>query len=76
MQYARPILKGLTTIAIFGVVVLIPLKIVPMVQHWLEDRQSESLKHAALVQDEKLHELAQDEPDTLIVVEEDRKSVV
>jgi len=40
MRFARPVLKTVLTLAIFGVVVLIPLKIVPMVQQWLEDRQA------------------------------------
>src|SRR5258708_2044885 len=75
MQRVKPLLKGLLTIAIFGMVVLVPLKIVPMVQHWLEDRQAEATKHAALVQAEKLAELAQDVPDTLIVTDDVRKTL-
>jgi cobalt-zinc-cadmium efflux system membrane fusion protein len=75
MRFARPILKTALTLAIFGVVVLIPLKIVPMVQQWLEDRQAEATKHAALVQSEKLAELAQDEPDTLVVADDVYKSL-
>src|SRR5262249_24060951 len=75
MRFARPILKTALTLAIFGVVVLIPLKIVPMVQQWLEDPQAEATKHAALVQAEKLAELAPDEPDTLVVADDVYKTL-
>lgn len=75
MRFAKPALKGLLTVAIFGVVVLIPLKIVPMVQHWLEERQAEGTKHATQVQKENLETLAQDEPDTLIVLEDVQKDM-
>ncbi len=67
MRFAKPLLKGMLTAAIFAAVVLIPLKVVPMVQQWLEDRQTQATRHAALVQAEKLEELAQDQADTLIV---------
>ncbi len=67
MRFAKPLLRGVATVAVFALVVLVPLKIVPSVQQWLEDRQTEGTKHAALVQAEKLEELAQDQPDTLIV---------
>jgi cobalt-zinc-cadmium efflux system membrane fusion protein len=46
-----------------------------MVQHWLEDRQAAGLKHAALVQAEKLAELAQDQPDTLCVFDDVRATL-
>ena len=75
MRFAKPALKGAVTLAIFGVVVLIPLKIVPMVQQWLEDRQAAGTKHAVLVHDEKLAELAQDQPDTLLVDDDVQKTL-
>src|SRR5437016_9029 len=67
MRFAKPIFQGVMTLAIFVLVVLVPVKLVPMVQHWIEDREAAGTKHAALVQAEKLAELAVDEPDTLIV---------
>ena len=70
MRFAKPLLKGVSTIAIFALVVLVPLKIVPMVQQWLEDQKTEGTKHIELLQREKLEELAQDEPDTLIVADD------
>ncbi len=75
MRFAKPALKGAVTLAIFGVVVLIPLKIVPMVQQWLEDRQAAGTKHAVLVHDEKLAELAHDQPDTLLVDNDVQKTL-
>ncbi|MGE5191249.1 MAG: efflux RND transporter periplasmic adaptor subunit [Deltaproteobacteria bacterium] len=75
MRFAKPLLKGVSTAAIFVMVVLVPLKIVPRVQQWLEDRQSAGTKHAALVQAEKLEELAEDQADTLIVPGDVQKSL-
>ena len=75
MRLAKPILQGILTIAIFALVVLVPVKLVPMVQHWIEDREAAGTKHAALVQAEKLAELASDQPDTLIVPEDVHKTL-
>ena len=63
------------TIAIFAVVVLVPVKLVPMVQQWIEDREAAGTRHAAHVQAEKLAELAVDQPDTLIVPEDVHKTL-
>src|SRR5262245_6592662 len=70
MRFARPVLKTVLTLAIFGVVVLIPLKVVPLVQQWLEDRQAEAKIHTEALQREKQAELAQDQPDTLCVADD------
>lgn len=75
MRFAKPIFQGVMTIAIFAVVVLVPVKLVPMVQQWIEDREAAGTKHAALVQAEKLAELATDLPDTLIVPEDVHKTL-
>src|SRR5436190_18617105 len=75
MRLAKPILQGAMTIAIFAIVVLVPIKLVPMVQQWIEDREAAGTKHAALVQAEKLAELAVDEADTLIVPEDVHKTL-
>src|SRR5262245_36715234 len=75
MRIAHPVLKGLATILIFAAVFLLPVKIVPAVRQWLEDRQAAGTKHAAEVQDEKMHELAHDEPDTIIVAEDVHKTL-
>lgn len=75
MHFAKPVFKGILTIAIFGMVVLIPLKLVPMVQQWLEDRQAAGTKHQAEVQEEKLHELAPDQADTLVVPDDVYKTL-
>ncbi|HEY2251059.1 MAG TPA: efflux RND transporter periplasmic adaptor subunit [Planctomycetaceae bacterium] len=75
MRFAKPIFQGVMTVAIFAVVVLVPVKLVPMVQQWIEDREAAGTKHAALVQAEKLAELASDQPDTLIVPEDVYKTL-
>ena len=63
------------TLVIFGIVVLVPVKLVPMVQHWIEDREAAGTKHAQHVQAEKLAELASDQVDTLIVPEDVHKTL-
>ncbi|HEY3969056.1 MAG TPA: efflux RND transporter periplasmic adaptor subunit [Planctomycetaceae bacterium] len=67
MRFVQPAFKTLVTIGIFGVVLLIPLKVVPMVHQWLEDREAAGKMHAAEVYAEKMHELVSDEADTLVV---------
>jgi len=75
MRFAKPIFQGVMTIAIFAVVVLVPVKLVPMVQQWIEDREAAGTLHAKKVQDEKLAELAGDQADTLIVPEDVHKTL-
>ena len=75
MRFVQPAFKTLVTIAIFGVVLLIPLKVVPMVHHWLEEREAEGKKHAAEVYTEKMHELVSDQPNTLVVADDVFKSM-
>src|SRR5437868_3430945 len=40
MRFIQLAFKTVVTVAIFGLVLLIPLKVVPMVLHWLEQRQA------------------------------------
>src|SRR5262245_31930107 len=75
MKVTHPVLKGLATILIFAAVFLLPVKIVPVVRQWLEDRQAAGTKHAAEVQAAKLSELVQDQPDTLSVPEDVHKTL-
>jgi cobalt-zinc-cadmium efflux system membrane fusion protein len=67
MRFVQPAFKTLVTIGIFGIVLLIPLRVVPMVHHWLEEREAAGKKHRDEVYADKMHELVSDEPDTLVV---------
>ena len=75
MRFVKPVFKSAATLAIFALVVLVPVKIVPIVHQWLEDREAGHKKHAAEVHDEKTHELASDQPNTLVVAPDVFKSM-
>jgi len=75
MRFVKPVFKSIMTIVIFALVVLVPIKIVPMVHQWLEEREAGHKKHAAEVHDEKMHELASDQPNTLVVAPDVFKSM-